>query len=98
MLSIGGLIVRPLARGVAVAALPAVATYAGGYVADRAVSMIGDCFNRVRGRVKITIRTCDVYIVADGVPIQIDPAKKYEIIGGKLREITEDVCENWTVL
>lgn len=80
------------------AAVPAVATYAGGYVANRAVNMIGNCFNRVRGRVKIEVQTIGTYIVVDGVLTRVDTTKKYEIVNGIMREVREDADENWTVL
>lgn len=99
---IGVMILRPLCRGVAAAAvpvvIPAVATYAGGYVAECAVGAISGCFNRVRGRVKLTVQARGVYVIVDGVLHEIDCAKKYEITGGKLREIPDDVDENWTIL
>lgn len=103
---IGGMILRPLCRGVVAAAvpvvIPAVATYAGGYVAEcalaRAGAAISGCFNRVRGHIKLTVPAGGVYIVVDGVPHEIDCAKKYEIVGGKLREIPDDADENWTVI
>lgn len=100
MLSAGisGLVIRPLCRGVAAAAVPAVATYAGGYVADCAVGMIGRCVNRVRGRITLVVQSRGTYVVIDGALTPVDSAKKYEIVDGRLREIPEDVDVNWTVL
>lgn len=92
------LVVRPLCRGFAAAAVPVAATYAGGYIADCAIGAIADCIGRARGYTKITLPTHGMYMIEDGTVVHLDPAKKYEIVNGELREVVEAIDENWVVL